>query len=282
MIEYNFVRLEKIVVKELFGHFSYEISLNDNISFLIGPNGCGKTTILNMVGFILDPSSRMNLDKFYEIPFDEVYLTFSDGNSLGIKRRKNEDNRIRYFYQKGSGRRTYFKRCLFNFDQQRREAIPFECERPCLLIPDSNVIRDFFWPDSRVFTQKEKSFIKDAIDDLFKPSGKTVTLTDDGEIYIQQRQHKFKVENLSYGEKYMLNTVMYLAALKDRLILIDLPETSMHIEWQERFADLVDHLCQENNLQVVITTHSPSIINGHFEWYAERNLTDKWQNKVAL
>ena len=42
------------------------------------------------------------------------------------------------------------------------------------------------------------------------------------------------------------------------VLLMDEPEISLHIEWQQRLLDLVTDL--NPNAQVIITTHSPAVI----------------------
>ena len=49
------IKIEKISVKYLFNKFHYELDLKKDtrdVSILIGPNGCGKTTIFNILDFI--------------------------------------------------------------------------------------------------------------------------------------------------------------------------------------------------------------------------------------
>jgi predicted ATP-binding protein involved in virulence len=43
------VKLARIGIENLFGQFDYDIPLNreDRITILAGPNGCGKTTLLD-------------------------------------------------------------------------------------------------------------------------------------------------------------------------------------------------------------------------------------------
>lgn len=45
--------LERFLVKKLFGLFDNEIVFNkDGSTILVGPNGCGMTTMLNMIKYI--------------------------------------------------------------------------------------------------------------------------------------------------------------------------------------------------------------------------------------
>ena len=65
---------------------------------------------------------------------------------------------------------------------------------------------------------------------------------------------------LSSGEKQIL-IILLTVLVQNRepyVLLMDEPEISLHIEWQQRLLDLVVDL--NPNAQVIITTHSPAVI----------------------
>ena len=72
---------------------------------------------------------------------------------------------------------------------------------------------------------------------------------------------------LSSGEQHML--VMFYRLLFDvkpqSLILIDEPETSLHVLWQEKFLGNIERISQSSRFDVLIATHSPDIIAGHHD-----------------
>ena len=39
----------------------------------------------------------------------------------------------------------------------------------------------------------------------------------------------------------------------------------MHISWQEEFINDLLEICRKNSIQAVVSTHSPNIVNGHFD-----------------
>ena len=82
---------------------------------------------------------------------------------------------------------------------------------------------------------------------------------------------------LSSGEKNDLIMFYNLifCSKKGGLVLVDEPEISLHIEWQEEYLDCLLSICELNELQAIVATHSPNIVNGHFELYAERGLQDE-------
>jgi len=80
------------------------------------------------------------------------------------------------------------------------------------------------------------------------------------------------LNNLSSGE--MNDFIMFYQLIfkteNGGLVLIDEPEVSLHIEWQEEYLDRLLEICRISNLQALVATHSPSIINGHLELIAKK------------
>jgi predicted ATP-binding protein involved in virulence len=53
---------------------------------------------------------------------------------------------------------------------------------------------------------------------------------------------------------------LYLEDIKDKVILIDEPELSLHPSWQNRVLKIYENFAIKNNCQIIIATHSPHII----------------------
>ena len=49
------------------------------------------------------------------------------------------------------------------------------------------------------------------------------------------------------------------------ILLIDEPEISLHVSWQLDFLNDIEEILREKNMQVIIATHSPQIINEHWD-----------------
>ncbi len=73
---------------------------------------------------------------------------------------------------------------------------------------------------------------------------------------------KFSIDDLSTGEKTLLSKVLflYLDDIKDKVILIDEPELSLHPSWQNKILSVYERLAEKNNNQIIIATHSPQVI----------------------
>ena len=76
------MRISKVDVRGLFGLFSYTIplKLEDRITIIHGPNGCGMTTVLRMVHDVF----AKRLGEVSRTRFDELLITFDDSQQLKI------------------------------------------------------------------------------------------------------------------------------------------------------------------------------------------------------
>lgn len=45
--------IKRLEIKNLHGIYNYNVSFNDDLTFIFGENGCGKTTILDIVSSIV-------------------------------------------------------------------------------------------------------------------------------------------------------------------------------------------------------------------------------------
>lgn len=66
------MKLKKLEIKSLYGIYNYNIDFNSDITFIYGKNGCGKTTVLNIIESIITG----DLSIFYEIKFDNIILHY--------------------------------------------------------------------------------------------------------------------------------------------------------------------------------------------------------------
>lgn len=72
---------------------------------------------------------------------------------------------------------------------------------------------------------------------------------------------------LSSGEQHevILLYELIFNVKENVLVLIDEPEISLHVTWQKEFLSDLFNIVALENIQVVIATHSPSIINGRWD-----------------
>ena len=93
------MKLTKIEIKGLFDLFDYEIPLtnNENLLIITGPNGFGKTMILN----IIDSLFNNNLDFFLKLVFENITIYTDSNIQIEINKslsNENEDIYIEVIY----------------------------------------------------------------------------------------------------------------------------------------------------------------------------------------
>ena len=101
------------------------------------------------------------------------------------------------------------------------------------------------------------------LNEFFSDSGKDVYFTEDGSLGIKLSTSKpSDFYCLSSGERQIFVLItMLMFGDPDRganILIIDEPELSLHIKWQEMFVDAL--IRADPNIQLILATHSPSII----------------------
>ncbi len=73
--------------------------------------------------------------------------------------------------------------------------------------------------------------------------------------------------NLSSGEQHelVLTYELLFQTSKNTLVLIDEPELSLHVGWQIRFLEDIQKVINLAQIDALVATHSPQIINNHWD-----------------
>ena len=71
---------------------------------------------------------------------------------------------------------------------------------------------------------------------------------------------------LSSGEQneFVLFYELLFNCSEKNFILIDEPELSLHVKWQQKMIDDLLSICNQNKLNILIATHSPDLIGNHW------------------
>ena len=97
---------------------------------------------------------------------------------------------------------------------------------------------------------------------------KSIHINRDKGFYFETDKGKeLKLNQLSSGEQHEV-VLLYELIFKTKpsiLVLIDEPEISLHITWQKEFLDDLLRIIKIQKFQVLIATHSPSIINDRWD-----------------
>lgn len=105
---------------------------------------------------------------------------------------------------------------------------------------------------------------QELINQFLEDSGKRVSFNEEGYISVQIEgvDGDRPISSLSSGEAQIFTILTHLAfsplAARNNVFVIDEPELSLHVQWQEMFVDSV--LTANPNIQYILATHSPSII----------------------
>lgn len=100
---------------------------------------------------------------------------------------------------------------------------------------------------------------------FFTESNKVIEVDNKGEVYvrIKGRKKRNSIFELSSGEKQLIILLAYIAFHKNNknasIFIVDEPELSLHISWQELFVDAL--LKASPNTQYILATHAPAIIS---------------------
>lgn len=87
----------------------------------------------------------------------------------------------------------------------------------------------------------------------------------DGFVFTTPRGIRLALEHLSSGEQHelVLFYELLFKALPGSFIMIDEPEISLHVVWQEQFLQDVQEITRLADIDLLIATHSPDVIAGH-------------------
>lgn len=245
-------------------------NINKDVNILVGINGCGKTTLLNIISDYYSGQKqkiKKNLAESvsgtqtstpvtYIRSFDVPANTRKKTESILLQELKNTIN------QNGEGTSFFdYRMKMLNFPEQA-EII-------------KQRIDAFFRLINSLFEDTGKEIMIDPLNNTIvfsiENTGKAI-ITEDGErIYTSDNQplytedEKIQLEQLSSGEKQMLLilTTVFLQEEKPNILLMDEPEISLHITWQDRLIETIREL--NPNCQLIITTHSPNIFANGWE-----------------
>jgi predicted ATPase len=232
--------------------------LRPDVNILSGSNGVGKSTIIKRSASHL---KVMREGQITSNPQDGVTVKFfpEDATSINFEVISSIDRPIMSseMLEKVSGAdiRTELDWQLYNLQRRYLNYQVNVGNRIIKLLTSGNP------DDQRLATEltTPKKQFQDLVDELFAPTAKTI-VRDSNEIMFNQYGETIPPYMLSSGEKQIL--VILLTALvqegRPGVMLMDEPEISLHIEWQQRLITLVRSL--NPNTQIILCTHSPAII----------------------
>lgn len=85
------IKLSQLKITDLFGKYDIKWDFNEVVSVLVGDNGVGKSTILQILYALLQPKSLNNNPKLLEL-FGTANLLLNNGVEISIINKKKEIN----------------------------------------------------------------------------------------------------------------------------------------------------------------------------------------------
>lgn len=241
MIEAN-MYIKEFNIEGLWGAKTLQWKMiRQDVNIVVGINGAGKTTLLDaMFNCYCAKSKSKVYKKAYGNEIDVPVHQISSFDVPADAKKKNNSpllNRLLSVVLQNLDQMSFFNYRMIPINY------PSETKRVTARI-------NMFFKMVNGFFAETKKFI-----DIDKVKNTIIFTTKSGEI--------LQLADLSAGEKqllYLLLTV-FLMDEKPAVLLLDEPELSLHITWQEQLLGALRRL--NPACQIIMTTHSPSIfVNG--------------------
>ena len=210
--------------------------IHPDVNIIVGINGSGKTTLLNCIYDYYHSSKTSYKCKGTSL---DVPVYFIRSFDVPLNNRKKKDSPLYQELEKVVFQSPDNKLSFFNY---RMRAINYPEER------------------ERVEQRIDRFF--QLVNEIFKETGKSITIDKDTNelVFLMEKGSvKIRMSQLSSGEKQLL-LLLLTVFLQDEnpcVLLLDEPEISLHITWQDRLVEVLRKL--NPNCQLIVTTHSPNI-----------------------
>ncbi|NOQ25584.1 MAG: AAA family ATPase [Bacteroidales bacterium] len=222
------------------------------VTVICGINGSGKTTLLDFINRIFTKG---------ENAFEKRYIYGEDIVDVDEIKTPWSDEEGKY-----STTPAFLKHIATEYASK---VIYYEADKELYDIDDAivNYVDKLIYEDdtkSSEAYEKTRNKIKNILECLDLEI-EFDSLNKDKNVFFRNKNHNnLKIYDLSGGEREIITKLLplYLSDIKDSIILIDEPETSLHPNWQSRIVELYEKVAIKNNLQIIITTHSPYIVGG--------------------
>lgn len=258
--------------------------------FLAGENGAGKTSILDL---IYQGIGKIQKGYLIHVGTDNLKAEFSllDGEQYKVMHIDVEEERIKSDIHPES-LKVIYNRVDINFkkskitsataitadenDEPKEESEDLSEVIPQLLVnikaEDDSYVADYVRDNKKVpenYKRKLDRFT-DAFGKMFNGTKTFKTVSNlKGEkiiVFTDNKGNEVDMHTFSTGEKQIIFRVGHLLKdlknLDNALVLIDEPETSLHPKWQKKYVQYLTDVFDGLDIQFVIATHSPYILQG--------------------
>lgn len=265
------VRITDIEIKTMWGDTSLDWhGLDPQINIIVGQNGFGKSTMLNLIKSVL-----IKDDKFCKLLKAKVYIKttvgemYFDGKQMVHKPdfggfESGECFHYVNTFDVPSSKKSTLSQLGISLDSVLYQRTP--------TVYSFSDYRLGMLKDLKTAMQKQERIDKffEMINMLFATTGKHIEIDDKNRVIFRKGSITIEMDRLSAGEKQILLLLFTLFLMEDKpnVLLLDEPEISLHIEWQDRLINMMHEL--NPNCQIIMTTHSPNIF------------ADGWEDKLVF
>lgn len=293
------MRMTRIEVKQMFGEIDIDITLNvhERLTIIHGPNGSGKSTLFRLLDMVFNPDDFAPED--FNISFDTLTITYINGSQLIVTLFSDSEQPSvqppqRFMYS--------FARNINNTVEQFQsvgisETIPLWAKDMITRVVLINTLRHIrsFDKDANGMPLTSRSFnfsaeaclaalnrkirqrnnqqpissegllLIDLINKRF--INKVMIVGDDSQIsFVDKNGNLISPGILSSGEQHLFFIFCALLSSDEHsLVLLDEPEISLHVAWQQKFLQDLHAIMALRPIDVVIATHSPLIIRDSWD-----------------
>lgn len=110
------------------------------------------------------------------------------------------------------------------------------------------------------------NLLQNIVNERFRYKKLTIS-REHGFVFTSDVGARLTATDLSSGEQHELVLLYELLfkLQKNSLVLIDEPEISLHVVWQQQFLDDLQKMVEVSGFDVIIATHSPQLIGSHWD-----------------
>ena len=252
--------IQRIEIEAMWGRKHIVWDLRRDVNILSGVNGIGKSTILNRAASTLDHLAGGDVNvkdiegvKMIFYPEDATVVRFDVIRSFD-----------RPLFHSNLAEKMADKNVKTELDWQlyqlQRRYLDYQVNIGNRIIE----LLSSGEPDGQLKAAEvsyPKRRFQDLADELFADTGKKI-IRNSNEILFSQDGEELLPYTLSSGEKQML-VILLTVLVQDKqpcILLMDEPEVSLHIEWQQRIIEIIREM--NPYAQLILTTHSPAMVMG--------------------
>lgn len=289
-------KLKSLKIEGLHNRYDYDIRFNPDVTFLIGLNGSGKTTILDILGSIVEG----HLYELFKYKFKSIVLTYSQGsdNDDSEATAPSEDDSEIIITYEGDGLSIIFKGDYHHLPQniedssdvgeESKEAVQgflYHIKHSFL----SEIGEEFGYStplkdieelfkhhrkidfkelmiDTHYHTNDELEKYLSIINEFFDKvmDSKVFAINDRRDLICKYREDNecINLKDLSLGEQKIVALFYYLVmnknSKKPKFLILDEPEISLYLGAQKLFVDSIKEI--DKDVQLIFATHAPEII----------------------